>query len=861
MSGNNELYLRIVTDLADVQKDLHKLGVNFAQFSDGAKKKVNSISATMAQFGLAVQGAQQMIMMTQRTVQGFVSPASNLQEAMLGVQKTTGLLDDEMADLQKRLVALSIVTGQPAEELAKISEIAGQLGIKGVADLEAFTVTISKMTKTTDLDVQEASARLAQLANVYDIPIKNVERLGDVINELSNNTSANAQDIVEGVRRIGKSGEELGFSFADMAGISATLKEMGIDAERGGTAVRNVMIRLQTQTKIMAKHMGMSQREWSKMVSADGRGALLAYLKTLQAMDQVARSEAIAKAFGQEGFLAVNSLSGAVEMLGTNMAMANEQFAKGGSLQTEFDNMMRGLNAQVDRFVQLVKAQLINLGGMVIPSLTEAFQWLTANWNYMISVAKVSGRVLSILSAVWLTYVGYVKLSALWTQRQVIWTKLMTLAQRGLNVAMIANPIGLILGLLAGLVTVLMSSGQGVKLFSDVWTAMGVTVRDIITNFDSIVRLVFYGLTYPIRFGWNVIKSFGTAFQSMFSNMGQVVKGFWKILQGDFGEGWEMMKKGTAGLASAVTQSLSDGLTAGDPINQALSDINFSKTKGAWDGLGQEAWDALKAGFTFKADSDPVTPPDLNLPTLGSDGGDGPTQGITDQDQALKNLMMTQGEVKNTSRDLFLSMTSGAQGLSRAFGSVLDDMAKRFLSYIWDKYLVGKLFRDKEMVDDAVVTTASVANSTVRATANTVEAGTGVASSASKIPFPGNLIAIAGGIAILLALIRSMKSKAGGAVKAMAHGGALTRGAEMVLAGEAGVELFAPQKDFLTYAREVLTPKIQGDKKALNQNGETNLQALESKMDQLISAVTSRRTLVSGRDIIEVSRRGQRSRL
>ena len=861
MALDNALVLRIITDIEDMAGDLKRLGVRMDQFTEKAEKQVDSLGTKFAKFGLAIQGAKEMIMIATRTVEQFISPAARLQEAMLGVQKTTGLTNTELKDLEVRLVKLSIVTGQPAEDLASITEQAGQLGIKGVENLDAFTKTVSKMVKTTDLSVEEAGARMAQLANVYRQPITEVEKIGDVINELSNNTSASARDIVEGVRRIGRAGEELGFGFADMAGISATLKEMGVDAERGGTAVRNVMIRLQTQSSVIAKQMGISSREWKSMVSTDGKQALLAYLDALSKMDQVAKSEAIAKTFGQEGYLAVNSLAGSVGMLKQNMEMANEQFRTGGSLNSEFANMMQGMTAQASRFAQGVKAILIGWGNIALPYLTEAFRWMADNihrsgeallwtWNILRPFAYAVASYVVIEQS----WVAIQKLRVLWTQRAAI-------AQKGLNHVMKMNPIGLIISALALVVGAFQSFGGNMGKVKSMFFALWATVKDFGRNFTAIMNIVWIGGTSIFRGLYYVIREFALRFKDIFGSIGDMAKGFWKIITGDFEAGWEMMKAGTANLASSVGDGFKAGLeNLANDYQDAWDKMNWSESEQAWHEFGVMSWFKVKEGIEQASENNP---PDIKLPSL--DGGDGenpiPEPELGPWGQKLDEFGIKVQSFSASARDAFVSLGSSAMSAGKMVQGALDQASKAFLDYLWTNYIAKKFIRQKEQVEDTAATAVSVGNSATRTTANTVEAGTGLLSSVSAIPFPFNIALMIGGIALLFKLISGIKGKAK-KVPAMATGGA-TFGPQLVLAGEGNdpVELFAPQKDFLTYARETLTPKILGQVRG-NTTQPTLMEGVKERLDKLIGLVSKEsRTVVRGRDIHLIQNKMQRGRL
>ena len=105
--------------------------------------------------------------------------------------------------LSADILDLTRVLPMTAEELAAITASDGQLGVEE-EDLKSFTTIVAKRSVAFDMSAQESGDAMAKLANVYKIPIKDIGKLGDAINELSNNSPAKAADIVSTLRRVGR---------------------------------------------------------------------------------------------------------------------------------------------------------------------------------------------------------------------------------------------------------------------------------------------------------------------------------------------------------------------------------------------------------------------------------------------------------------------------------------------------------------------------------------------------------------------------------------------------------------------------------------------------------------------------------
>ncbi|WP_322597213.1 phage tail tape measure protein [Mergibacter septicus] len=135
-----------------------------------------------------------------------------------------------------------------AEQLATITATGGQLGV-AEKDLKAFTTTIAKMSVAFDMSADESADAMAKLANVYAIPINEIDKLGDAINELSNNSPAKAEQIVKVLGRIGGTAKDFGLTQNAATALSSAFISLGKPAEVAGTAINGMLTKLATADK------------------------------------------------------------------------------------------------------------------------------------------------------------------------------------------------------------------------------------------------------------------------------------------------------------------------------------------------------------------------------------------------------------------------------------------------------------------------------------------------------------------------------------------------------------------------------------------------------------------------------------
>ena len=166
--------------------------------------------------------------------------AIDYESAFAGVRKTVDATEAEYAQLSQSLRQMSEEIPQSAASLAGIMEIAGQLGV-GKSDLTAFTETIANLGVATNLSGEEAATMLAQYANIMQMPLSDIDRLGSVIVGLGNSCATTERDIAEMAQRLAGTGNLLGLNNAQVMGLSATMASLGINAEAGGSAMSRTL--------------------------------------------------------------------------------------------------------------------------------------------------------------------------------------------------------------------------------------------------------------------------------------------------------------------------------------------------------------------------------------------------------------------------------------------------------------------------------------------------------------------------------------------------------------------------------------------------------------------------------------------
>jgi len=132
-----------------------------------------------------------------------------------------------------------------SKELAGIAAEGGRLGL-AEKDIFKFVQTTAKMATSFDILPEEAAQSIAKLSNIFSIPIPNIQKLGDAINQLGNNTAATEKGIISVLTRVGGTAKQFGLSATETAALADAFLALGKPPEIAATAINALLLKLQT---------------------------------------------------------------------------------------------------------------------------------------------------------------------------------------------------------------------------------------------------------------------------------------------------------------------------------------------------------------------------------------------------------------------------------------------------------------------------------------------------------------------------------------------------------------------------------------------------------------------------------------
>jgi TP901 family phage tail tape measure protein len=339
------------------------------QFSSISKKAAVGFAAATTAAGL--------------TVKAFAS----YEQALIGVAKTTGLAGKDLTDFSKGIDKLSrTIPNLSPKELLNLAQTAGQLGIQGKDNLLKFTETYAKLGTATNIAGEEGAAAIARLLNVTGDGVETIDTFGATITGLGNATAASEAEILGMATRVGQSTTQFELGTTAVLGISAALKEVGVEAELGGTAIGRTFLEIQNAVfkggeglESFSKITGKTGEELKQVFEKDATAAFTLFIDSLSKLpaEEVSVVLENMNLSGARLRSTIGTLAKRSDILTKSLKLANEEAEKGTALNNEFAAASKALNSQFGLAKNAVLEFSKNIGKELAPTVTTIIKSFT----------------------------------------------------------------------------------------------------------------------------------------------------------------------------------------------------------------------------------------------------------------------------------------------------------------------------------------------------------------------------------------------------------------------------------------------------------------------------------------------------
>jgi TP901 family phage tail tape measure protein len=320
-------YQRQKQAIGEVRSSWSKFKTEFAQIATGVIGG-NMITAAIQQFIQFIPNA--------------INHSMKLKDEFADIAKTTNMTDREVKELNKTLKGLD--TRTTTSDLRKLASVGGQFGV-AKEQIDEFVEAADKIGVAIGDQfggTQEAAEKTLLLRNIFaDIKSQKIDedllKIGNGLNVLEADGAATAPVMTDLASRIGRVLVPLKVASSDVLGLSATLQELNVTAEVGGTATVEIFQRMLTETATFAKVAGVPLKEYRDLIRNDIYAAFQLYLKGINKVkdDQQSYSKVL-----EESKLAGNGTNQVLLALSTNMEMLDKKTTMAGTALQNTDSIM-----------------------------------------------------------------------------------------------------------------------------------------------------------------------------------------------------------------------------------------------------------------------------------------------------------------------------------------------------------------------------------------------------------------------------------------------------------------------------------------------------------------------------------------
>lgn len=361
-----------------LRSEIEKLSPGTAQFVAKTKelqsvdKEVDNINKTLSgqtglwqnlsshvkQFGVLAAGYLGLQALSS-SVSNIIQKNSELADSNTGVMQTTGMTAQEVDKLNQAFKKLDTRTS--TSDLREIAKVGGQFGV-AKEDILSFTDAINKATVVLKSEfsggAEEITTVLSGLRNVLSDTKTNdisqdLTHLGNALVVLAQQGNATAPVLSEFANRIGGVGVPLGLSSGQILGLSATMQELSINAERGGTAVGKILQKMTTNTAEFAKIAGVPLQDFQRMVNEDIMGAFQKFLEGTKRFkgDALAMGGALKDLETSGGGVSevLAKLGGNTGLLTEKVKTASDSLKETNAITDQYNLSNNNLAGQIDR--------------------------------------------------------------------------------------------------------------------------------------------------------------------------------------------------------------------------------------------------------------------------------------------------------------------------------------------------------------------------------------------------------------------------------------------------------------------------------------------------------------------------------
>ena len=394
---NSEEWKKLQQKLKEVKREMNAINSESKETTSLWSRFVNVLNTNWGAVSQIIAAYAGLSMTIRKCAQAY----ADMEESMANVRKYTGQTDEEVRRMNEDFKRMDTRTAR--EQLNELAGSAGRLGITSKDMIEEFVDGADKINVALGDDLGEGAVdKIGKLAQMFgEDKTKGLRgamlATGSAVNELAQNSSANAGYIVDFTADLSGVGIQAGMTQAQLMGLASALDQNMQEEATSATVFSQLITKMYQEPAKFAKIAGVEVTKFSNLMKTNANEGLMTFLSAMKSRGGFAEMAPMFEEMQLNGTRAVGVLSAVashLDQVRTAQDLATQSYASGTSVINEFNVQNNTVQAQLDKAKKRFEDLTVELGEQLIPVT-----------RYAISTLSIGIHVLSTLITFTFTHV------------------------------------------------------------------------------------------------------------------------------------------------------------------------------------------------------------------------------------------------------------------------------------------------------------------------------------------------------------------------------------------------------------------------------------------------------------------------
>ena len=449
VSGDPKKLKSTISELQKVgiidDKNAKKFKENNIKFQKGvnqSKQSLGGFKNALAGVGVALTATFAIQKVTQG-LKAIINTSMAFEAQMSRVKAITGATDKEFKKLKKSAEDLGGSTKFTATEIGQLQEAYGKLGFT-TKEILAATEATTQLAVATGESLSGSAEVAGSTLRAFGLDATEMQRVVDVMAASFTSSALDLESFRESMKLVAPIAKAANIPIETTTALLGKLADSGLKGSLAGTTLKNLLSKLADENSDLSKSLGFSVKNTDDLFRA--------FQQLKQGNIDLTKATELTDERSKAGFLTFIDGIDSVEQLTEKLNEAK------GSAKEMADTVEDNLEGDITKLNSAIDAVSRAIGDSFKPTLRSSTQTLTrfAGWIQRNgSTLKTFGKFIAMAASYLVGYKGVLIAVNLRTKLYSFLTKKATFTTKGFSRALMSNPLGLFVGLLASGVSAL----------------------------------------------------------------------------------------------------------------------------------------------------------------------------------------------------------------------------------------------------------------------------------------------------------------------------------------------------------------------------------------------------------------------